>query len=1130
MLIHHGARLYSASDLVNFMGCVHATALDVGQLAAPVKFPEADAQTKLLQDKGIEHERAYLERLRAQGRSIVEITSDGSLEARAALTLEAMRSGVDVVYQGALLAPPWHGYSDFLLRVDGVPSALGDFAYDVADTKLSRSAKPKHVLQLCVYGHLLTAVQGVPPPNFHVALGTGEMVSLPSASVRHYFDTARRRFGAFAGLTAHETAAEPCGHCLYCRWSESCDAGWETAEHLSLVAGVTRGQIEKLRAAGVTSLRDLAGTPPQTSIASLNPETFARLRAQAALQLVRRDTGEGRVELLPPAPGKGFERLPRPDSGDLFFDMEGDPLFEGGLEYLFGFVGLDEGVERFTPFWAHDRAEEKLAFERSVDFACERLKGFPDAHIYHYAAYEETALKRLAMFHGTRETEVDDLLRGGKLVDLYQVVREAIRTSEPGYSIKNLEAFYLPGARDGSVNTAGDSIVAYEQWRRLGQGDLLVQIADYNELDCRSTRLCRDWLLAQRPAAAAWFTRETAAADPAKVEKRVETEARAAELARRLVSEAPDGARAWRELLCHLLEFHRREAKPDWWAMFAHLEMADEELLADSSCLAALQPDPANAPYSDKRSTVYAFRFPAQDFKLKPGDEPLRASTGEPAGTVVAIDEEAREISLKLGPTRTPIAAGEALIPKGPVGDHELREAVYRYGAAVVDGEAERYGAITDILARAPPRFVAGAPGAAIVPAGVDPVAGAIAALRRLDGSYLLIQGPPGAGKTFTSAEAIVALLRDGKTVGVSSNSHKAINNLLSAVQEAADLAGVAFQGIKKSSREDQFLEGAASIANTMDNKVATGGGYNLVAGTAWLFARAELDQRLDYLFVDEAGQVSLANIVAIGLSTRNLVLVGDQMQLAQPIQGDHPVGSGVSALEHLLEGQATVPPDRGVFLAETRRMHPDLCAFVSDAVYDGRLKSHASTKGQTLVVDVAMDPQALAGAGLRFVPVDHVGRTQRAPEEVARLATCYDHLLASRWVDPDGVERPLTAADILVVSPYNMQVELLRAALPAGARVGTVDKFQGQEAAVVLVSMTTSSGDDLPRQIEFLYSRNRLNVAVSRARCLAVVFANPRLLEIACSTIEQMKLVNTLCWAQAFADAQRRAASGSGV
>jgi predicted RecB family nuclease len=1126
MLIHRDNRLYSASDLVNFMGCGHATTLDVRQLTTPVAFPEPDAQTKLLQDKGIEHERAYLESLRAEGRRIVEIPADDGLEHRAGLTVEAMQAGVDVVYQGALFTAPWHGYSDFLLKVDGVQSSLGPFAYDVADTKLSRSAKPKHVIQLCVYGDLLTAVQGVPPPRYHVALGTGEMVSLDSASVSHYFGFARTRFTTFADMADRASAAEPCGHCLYCRWSDACAAEWEELEHLSLVAGMTRGQIGKLRAAGVASLRALAALPPGAVIPTLNPDSLTRLQGQAGLQLVRRDTGEGRIELLELIAGKGFDRLPMPADGDLFFDMEGDPLFDGGLEYLFGFVHLEAGAERFTPFWAHDRAEEKLAFEHAVDFIVDRLGRYPGAHIYHYAAYEETALKRLAMFHGTRETDVDDILRGGKLVDLYRVVREAIRTSEPGYSIKNLEAFYLPEARGGGVKTAGDSIVAYESWRRLSDPTLLQQIADYNELDCHSTRLCRDWLISQRPEVATWLTREDAAADAEKDERRREAEVESARLATEILAGADDAERPSRELLCQLLDFHRREAKPDWWAMFAHLEMTPEELLEDASCLAGLQPDPGNPPYADKRSTVYAFRFPAQDFKLKVGDEPLRASTGDAAGTVVRVDEEAGEISLKLGPSRSKIDAGEALIPKGPVGDVQLREAVRRYGVAVAEGLGGRYGPVSDILAGRAPRFTSGELGAPVIAAGEDAVLGTISALPRLDNSYLLIQGPPGSGKTFTSGEAIAALLKEGKTVGVASNSHKAINNLLLAVHAAASRARAPLRGVKKSSREDQYVEGCPSIMNTTDNKEAAAAGYNLVAGTAWLFARPEFDQRLDYLFVDEAGQVSLANIVAMGVSARNIVLVGDQMQLAQPIKGDHPGKSGLSALQHLLGDHATVPPDRGVFLSQTRRMHPALCEFISQAVYDGRLEAHISTHGQRVIVDSSLDPEALAPAGLRFVTVEHSGRTQRAPEEVERLRSVYDRLLGGAWISKDGVEEPLTAADILVVSPYNMQVELLRAALPPGARVGTVDKFQGQEAAVVLISMATSSGDDLPRQIEFLYSRNRLNVAVSRARCLAVVFANPRLLEIACSTIEQMKLVNTLCWTKTFGDAQRATAA----
>ena len=354
-----------------------------------------------------------------------------------------------------------------------------------------------------------------------------------------------------------------------------------------------------------------------------------------------------------------------------------------------------------------------------------------------------------------------------------------------------------------------------------------------------------------------------------------------------------------------------------------------------------------------------------------------------------------------------------------------------------------------------------------------------------------------------------MALLAKGFRVGIASNGHKAINQLLREVEALATAQGLKRRGIKKNSREDQVLGTGGWIEETFDNKAVTGN-HQLVAGTAWLFARPEHDQGFDYLFVDEAGQVGLANIVAMGVAARNIVLVGDQMQLAQPIQGTHPRESGVSALQHLLQEHATVPPERGIFLAETRRMHPDLCRFISDAVYEGRLQSAAGTEVQRVLADPALDPEAIAPAGLRFVCVDSLACTQRSQPEAERLDRTYRALLGQTWTDSHGVTRPIGTEDILVVSPYNMQVELLKRTLPAGARVGTVDKFQGQEAAIVLLSMATSSGDDLPRNIEFLYSRNRLNVAISRARCLAVIYANPRLLEIACNTVGQMELVNS--------------------
>jgi uncharacterized protein len=966
---------------------------------------------------------------------------------------------------------------------------------------------------MCIYSDILTREQGVSPEFMHVVLGNGSVATVRVDSVIHYFQFAKERFLEYAGAPPSDSSGAPCGHCNFCRWAANCQAEWDAADHLSIVAGMSRSNTEALRKSGVASLVTLAQLPPGIRIPGIQPETLDKLRNQARLQAKQRADGERVYELLNSAPGRGLARLPQPDPGDIFFDME------GGLEYLFGLVTADAGAERFQTFWAHSRDEEKAAFQSTIDFIIERLERYPDAHIYHYAAYEETALKRLAMLHGTREAEVDDLLRTHKLVDLYRIVREAIRTSEPGYSIKNVEKFYLAEGRQGEVKTAGESIVIYERWRRLGEAQLLHEIADYNRFDCSSTRQCRDWLVGMRAPDAPWYAwvpDEDGNGDP---EERAEAEARVAAMTDALLI-GEEGRLPWRRLLVDLLEFHRRESKPAWWAVFARQEMQHAELLEDAECLAGLTAAAGILPRSDKRSMIYTFNFPAQDFKLKPGDKPKRARTLEPAGEVISIDEDNLAIELKLGPSRSTIDEGTCLIPAGPIGDKELRAAVYRFAEAVRDGAENRYSAVASVLKRELPRIEGRSHGSPVIHAGTDTTTGTIEALLSLQASHLLIQGPPGAGKTYTSSQAIVALLGHGFRIGVASNGHKAINQLLREVEVLAAAKGIVVRGIKKSTRPDQMLSTGGWIEETLKPEGVTAV-HQLVAGTAWLFARPEHDQSFDYLFVDEAGQVGLANIVAMGVAARNIVLVGDQMQLAQPIQGTHPGESGVSALQHLLQDQATVPPERGVFLSETRRMHPDLCGFISDAVYEHRLRSAAGTELQRVLAAPSLDAEAIAGAGLRFVCVDSLACTQRSQPEAERLDRTYRALLGQLWTNDKGVSRPISAEDILVVTPYNMQVELLRRTLPAGARVGTVDKFQGQEAAVVLISMATSSGDDLPRNIEFLYSRNRLNVAISRARCLAVIYANPRLLEIPCNTIGQMELVNGLCWAKRYADAQ---------
>jgi hypothetical protein len=570
------------------------------------------------------------------------------------------------------------------------------------------------------------------------------------------------------------------------------------------------------------------------------------------------------------------------------------------------------------------------------------------------------------------------------------------------------------------------------------------------------------------------------------------------------------------ELAGQLVDFHRREAKPEWWAMFNRQDMTEEELIDDAECIGGLESDPDRQPFPEKRSIVYSFRFPGQDFKMNLGDDVLIADTLAPAGEIVHLDEDTFRISLKRGKKREPLPERFSLIPKGPVGDEVLRAAIARYIGAVLKGNEDQYAAITGILRRDYPRFQ----GLTVVGEDAGEVIRAIDAIERLDRSHILIQGPPGGGKTYSASHAIVEMLARGNRVGVSSHSHKAINNLLVEVEKVAASRKLMFRGIKKSSFEEQFLNGSI-IEDTFDNDVATGSGHDLIAGTAWLFARPELDQQLNYLFVDEAGQVSLANTVAMGVSARNIILVGDQMQLSQPIQGTHPGGSGESALEYLLGSAATVPPERGIFLSKTRRMHPDLCRFVSEAFYDSRLLPETGNERQGLILSPDADP-ALVPTGLRFISIEHEGCSQKSEPEADRICQLYHSLLAQHWTDREGVLQPIGIGDILVVAPYNMQVNLIRSRLPGGACVGTVDKFQGQEAALVLISMATSSGDDLPRQIEFLYSRNRLNVAISRARCLAAIVASVRLLETSCSTIEQIRLVNALCWARNFADGCR--------
>jgi predicted RecB family nuclease len=1059
-----GQLLFSPSDLTGYLACPHLTQLErrvaLGTLTKP---PAENPEAELVKRKGEEHERAYLERLRAQGKTVAEISlePDHDWERAARETREAIRAGADVVYQGVLVAEDgWRGIADFLERQP-------DGTYEAVDTKLARHAKPAYILQLLFYSEELGRIQGSEPARMHVELGSGERASYRPEEFAAYYRRLRRRFVAFASED-RPTEPYPVPFCERCDFLARCSREWEQGDHLSQVAGLRRTQFEKLRAAGVTTLAALARWEGEDG-------SLAKLREQAALQLRARETGEDSWLLLPPFPETGFSLLPDPSPGDLFFDMEGNPFWDpqGGLEYLFGVLWQEDGGTRFRPFWARDRESERRAFENFVDLVHERLRADPGLHVYHYAAYEVVALRRLMGQFGTREREVDDLLRRNVFVDLYAVVRNGLRVSQPRYSIKNLEVF-LPMERRAEIKEGGASIVRFEEWMRTGDESILEAIAAYNEEDCLATLLLRDWLLERKAEAIARFgplpgpqATESRELKPEEVER--------AELRLSLL-ETGDPAAA---LAGELLEYHDRERKPVWWAFFDRLETTPAELVEDAESIGLLEL--VGGPEPIAKSQAWTFTYPAQEHKLGQGQDVVDPATRRNAGTVVELDREARRLVLRRGPSLEEVPLPHALIPGRPYDTPCQEDALARLGRSLLAGDG-RYPALDSILRRTPHP----------VPVQTNDLLELERFLLGLDGGHLFVQGPPGSGKTWTGGRLAARLLAGGKRVGLASTSHKAIHKLLDEVVAGADELGLELSGCKKASggNPESFYEDDERIENLTNVEECLG--WPLAAGTAWLFADPRFDGTLDYLFVDEGGQVSLADALAMGTCARNVVLLGDPNQLGQVLQGSHPEGAAVSVLEHLLGQATTIPEDRGVFLERTFRLHPDVCRYVSEAFYEGRLAWDPCTEERATPF----------GTGLRFLPVEHEGRRQESPEEVEAIRAEIERMLAAG----------MRESDFKVVAPYNAQVNLLRAALPEGVPVGTVDKFQGQEAEVVFYSLASSSGEDIPRSLEFLFSRNRLNVAISRARCLAFLVASQRLLEVDAKTIPHMRLANALC------------------
>lgn len=1120
--------LYSASDLVAFMGCKHLTTLDLRKLRGwDERRAEPDAASKLVQDYGNRHELAYLEKLKASGKSVVEIDKKCGVAEQIALTRKAMTDGVDVIFQATLRQDPFLGYADFLLRVDGA-SKLGNYHYEVADTKLAKSNRAKFMVQLCLYADLLAAEQGVVPEYLHVVLGTLDdrdrekrgmapaaenAEKLRTRDYIHYVRSIKENFLTFLSSDT-PTQPVPVSNCGQCGWKTHCSDHWESVDHLSRVANIRSTQVAKLEAAGVKTMAALA----QFTGDIKGVGTLPKLKRQAELQCRPLDErGQKRIEFLPSKPDtpSGFQLLPRPNPGDLYFDMEGFPHEPGGLEYLFGVGYFESGNTKkfsFKPFWAHTRAQEKEAFEAFMDFVEQRLNNFPDAHIYHYAPYEKTAIQKLSSIHNTRTEMRDRLLREGRLVDLYRVVASGLLLAIPSYSIKKVESYYR-GKREGDVANAGDSIVQYEAYRTANDAEvkakLLKDIESYNFDDVESTWQLHQWLESIKPADTVPFQAPPVAPDEEAKRKANRDEREAKEKAallcleewvsRKPVAEQKDAQKV-AELLGQLLGFYWRCDLPKLWRKFerqAQLQEDEAELLNDPECLAMLEFTGEKRP--ENRSVRYYFRVPDQETKLFTGSTVNCLTDGKSASNFEFDQDEQIASFTRLAKSEPPPAI-LTLCNAESISTKTKLESIYRFITGLGDGSINT-SAVMSLLGRTFPKLRDKTPGEAVFndasPAAVTEV------IRALETSHLVIQGPPGTGKTTTASKVIAALLADGKSVGITSNSHSAINNLLSAAYKNAMKAGLSIHAAVVKS-DDSLPTGIAVI----DKELIDSKKHKLVGGTAWLFCREEQQAQWDYLFVDEASQVSLADVVAAGACAKNIVLLGDQMQLPQPTQGIHPGDSGLSALDYLMQDHATVPANKGIFLGLTYRMHPAVCQPVSQGVYEGRLCSADTCSSQQLVLNADADA-ALKPNGIVYLPVHHAQCSQSSTEEIDRIQALYGSLLKQSWTTSEGITKPITATDILIVAPYNAQVRELRMRLGDHARIGTVDKFQGQEAAVAIVSMTTSDADNMPRGLDFLFSKNRLNVAVSRAKCLAIIVASPGLKTVECNRMEDMPLLN---------------------
>ena len=1106
--------IYSPSDLSAHGNCKHLTQLDkkLAKKEIPKPFVFENRVLKVLIDKGNEFEKQYLEEIKNQGKIVAEIDSDDPKAEE--YTISSMQNGVDVIYQARLKEQgKWSGWADFLIKVSK-PSKLGNWSYEVWDTKLANETKAGTILQIGLYSERVAKIQGITPEYMGVIK--------PDGKERFRYD----EHAAYIRLVKHNleevidkdqvTYPDPVNHCDICKWWKNCNLIRRRDDHLTFVAGLGASQMKELKAQGIHTLKQLANLdlPIPFNPSKGAKETYTKLREQARVQYESRIKGGIPIyETLEIEEGRGLNKLPAPSDNDIYLDFEGDRMVEpDGLEYMIGYVHRGQ----YHALWATNEREERAIFEQFIDFAFELKQQDPSLHIYHYAPYEVSAFKRLMGKYASRENEIDSFLRSQTFVDLYSIVRQSVRASVEKYSIKDLEVFF-GYERKMDLRKLSNHKSQLELLLQTGNINELEAITKdavqlYNQDDCESLIRLQSWLekiRAELIQKGEHITRPEPT-DGEASDKITEHQERIKPIIDALMQnvsqleEERNKEDQAKYILANMLDWYRREQKTFWWEFFRLKELPEDELMEERKAISYLKIVGKREPI--KRSILDTYTFPEQECDLRAGAklETKEGNGTKTIGTIHSIDYNARILKVKKGQKLANERHPDSVFSMDNISPEKKENAIINFASWVVsngvDSELEPYKAARDLLLNKLPKTHE-----AVIQHD-DFLKRAYDFSEKLNKSYLPIQGPPGSGKSFIGSHMIVQLVKQGKKIGVTALSHKVITNLLQKAWEVAQKQNIELSIIQKTNPDDDnpLPWQVTNAKNTILSKI---GKADIIAGTSFMWSDLSFKNSVDYLFVDEAGQLALIDTLAIAHTFTNLVLLGDPQQLKQPQQGVHPKGTEVSALEHVLQGKKTISTAEGIFLEKTWRMHSSINSFVSELYYENRLQSKTHLEQQALI------GSQYAGSGLYLEAVHHSGNSSSSSEEVEAIVQIVNTLTAGNvfFVNEEGQQAVLTANDVKIISPYNSQVFALKQALPT-IEIGTVDKFQGQEAPVIIYSVATSSVAEAPRGMDFLFSPNRLNVAVSRARTRFIMVANPDIFQSDCKSPHQIRLANAFC------------------